>query len=330
MKTTPSSFNADIATAEAAKLIWDSAARQIGMPNLSAPAMASDIRPVYGTVWNRAIIDKVTTSRINQVLARIRNSPLPAQEYHRLVAMFLEASHPSNTSPAELWAWRQTAERFRLGSAFGWDPILELCTFLHTKGIWPPSDLGLLPPGQLNPLFDGCPLPKLLRALWSISRPLDSQPATSDYLAPDHTAFAQNSLVKAAKAHAKQFALAGMLRLRTTTKHHLPRAFGRLGPAQQIKVLQASTMAPRILDRCVADAAKANLPEQVRGPLPGMASAFRRYTAFCQLRRIPPFPAAEQTALQRSSVFQQYGHLRELRFSPREMIFPPYTPRPPG
>ena len=34
-----------------------------------------------------------------------------------------------------------------------------------------------------------------------------------------------------------------------------------------------------------------------------MASAFRFYTAFCELRRTPPFPAQEEAVLQRSSVF---------------------------
>ena len=108
--------------------------------------------------------------------------------------------------------------------------------------------------------------------------------------------------MKALKAHAKQFASTGKLRVRTT-KHHLPRAFGRLGPAQKIKVLQASAMAPRILDRFVVDDAKANLLKQVRGPLPGMASAYRRYTAFCELRQTPPFPVSKEVVPQRISVF---------------------------
>ena len=284
MRTWVPPRNADIATDAAANLIWDNVARQIGMPKMSASAMSTAIRPVYGIVWNRTIVDKVDTKRINEELARIRNSALPTQEYRRLVAMFLEAYRSSNSFPSELWAWRQTDGRLRLDSTFGWGPILEMCTFLHTKGIRLPFDLGRLPPDQFHLLFEGFPSPKLLRDFRPLACSMDSYPAFADYVNPDHTAFAQNSMAKAAKAHAEQFAPTGKLRVLTTNKHHLPRAFGRLGPSHQIKVLQASTMAHRVLDRFVVDATKAHLLQQVRWSLPGMASAFRFYTAFCELR----------------------------------------------
>ena len=128
--------SADIVTAEAAKLIWGNVARQVGMPNMSASEMCTSIRPVYGIVWNRTIVDNVATKRINDEPARLRNSALPPKDYQRLVAMFLESYHSANSSPSELWAWRLAAERFRLDTTFGWGPVLELCSFLHTKGIW--------------------------------------------------------------------------------------------------------------------------------------------------------------------------------------------------
>ena len=62
-------------------------------------------------------------------------------------------------------------------------------------------------------------------------------------------------------------------------------------------------MAPRVLGRFVVDATKANLSKRVRGSSPGMASAFRRYTAFCEIRQKPPFPVADETVIQWSSMF---------------------------
>ena len=271
-------------------LIWGNVAHQIGMPNMSASAMSTSIRPVYWVVWNRAIVDNVTTERINDELSRIRNSSLPTQEYPRLVAMFLEAYRPSKSLPEELRACGQTAERSRLDSTFGWGPILEMRTFLRKKGDRLPVDLGRLPPAQLRVIFEGCPSPQLLRTFWSITRSSDSYPASADYVTPDHTAFTQDSLAKAVKSHSKQFASTGKIRVRTANRHHLPRSFGRLGAAQKIKTMQAAHMAPRAIDRFGADADKADLLKQVRGSLPGVASALRRYAALCELRQTPPPP----------------------------------------
>ena len=88
--------NADISTAAAAAVILGSVSRQIGTPEMTASATSAAIRPVYGVVRNRTVIDKITTDRINKVLARLRNSALPPTEYHRLTAMLLEAYHSAN------------------------------------------------------------------------------------------------------------------------------------------------------------------------------------------------------------------------------------------
>ena len=223
MKPAVPAHNADIATAAAASLIWGNVARQIDMPKMPASAMSTAIRPVYGVGWNRTIADKAATRRINDVLARIRNSALPAQEYRRLVAMFLEDYHSANSFPSESWAWRQTAERFRLDPTFGWARFWN-CVLFYTRMVFGYHLIwGRLPPRKLHVLVEGCPSPQLLRTFWSITRTMDSYPASADCLDPDHTAFTHESLVRTAMAHSKQFASTGKLRVRTANKRHLPR-----------------------------------------------------------------------------------------------------------
>ena len=329
MKTAAPVHNADIATAAAANLVWDNVARQVGMPIMSASAMSTAIRPAYGVVWNRTIIDKVATKRINDELSRIRNSALPTQEYRRLGAMFLGAYRSANSFPSELWAWRQTAGRPRLDPTFVWGPILELSALLPTKGIWLPVDLGRLPPEQLHVLFEGFPSPQLLRTFGSVKRTLGSYPASADYVAPGHTAFTQELMAKAAKAHSEQSAPTGKIRVRTANMRHLPRSLGRLGPSQKIKALRAPNMAHRVLDRFAVDATKADLLKQARWSFPGMESAFRRYAAFCVLRQTPPFPVAEETVL-------HWGRRLTIQ-PPSETMFPSWGSdvsfpacRPPG
>ena len=91
--------------------------------------------------------------------------------------------------------------------------------------------------------------------------------------------------------------------MRTTRKLHLPKTFGKMGPAQRIKTLKAAALNPRVLGRFVFDATSANLPKQVKGSLPCAVSAYRCYVAFCELRHFPPFPVREEVVTQRSSVF---------------------------
>ena len=76
--------------------------------------------------------------------------------------------------------------------------------------------------------------------------------------------------------------------MRTTRKLHLPRNFRKLGPAHRIKAPKDAALNPRVLDRFVFDATSANLLKQVKGSLPGMASAYRCYIDFCELRHFPP------------------------------------------
>ena len=176
---------------------------------MSASAMVAAIRPVYGVAWNRTVVDAIATDRTNRALARIRNSPPPLKGYNCLPAMFLEAYRSDNSFPSELWAWRQTSERFRLDSTFGCGPILKRCPFLHTTGVWLPADMGRLRPDERIALFEGRPSPQLMRTFWSITRSLDSYPDPARYLAPDHTDFARNSMVREVNAHSEKFASTG-------------------------------------------------------------------------------------------------------------------------
>ena len=165
--------NADIATDAAAKLIWGNVARQIGMPNMSASAMSTSIRPVYWVVWNRAIIDIGDTKRIIDLLPRIRNSSLPTHEYRRLVAIFRGAYRSANSPPSDLRSWRQTAERFSLYSTFGWGPILEMCASLHTKFMWLPVGMGAFFRNSFM-CYSEDSLAAAFTDLWSITRSMGS------------------------------------------------------------------------------------------------------------------------------------------------------------
>ena len=86
-------------------------------------------------------------------------------------------------------------------------------------------------------------------------------------------------------------------------KLHAPLSFAKMGPAQRIRLVGSPDVLPREVGRFIKDANHANFLKQVKGALPGMASAFRFYTAFCDMGKVAPFPVREEVALQRISVF---------------------------
>ena len=58
-----------------------------------------------------------------------------------------------------------------------------------------------------------------------------------------------------------------------------------------IRLLKSPDVFPFALGLYVQDSIRPNLPKQAGGSLPGAASAFRFYTAFCEPRKAGPFPA---------------------------------------
>ena len=128
---------------------------------------------------------------------------------------------------------------------------------------------------------------------------------------PPRKFLTRDSLTKASKRHTHQFQQSGQLNVRIRDRVRLPSTFARLGPARKIQLLMKSDIDPLQINRLVADNVQANLLKQVRGSLPGVSSAYRCYTAFCELRKAHPFPPTEELILQWICVFNDtdtYGN----------------------
>ena len=178
-------------------------------------------------------------------------------------------------------------------------------THQAASGISLPFDLSRITPAEDHQLERESPTPTAFRAQWSDSRTDSSASSTSDaeYVAPAHELFAKDSLLKAIRRHSAQFARTGKISARAHTQLRQPASFSKLGPAHKIRLLKSAGMLPSAVDKFINDNTKANLLKQVKVSLPGMASAFRCYTAFCELRKVPPFPDSEEVALQWSILF---------------------------
>ena len=112
--------NADIATAQAATLVRGNLARQVNLRNSARCQLLEAVIPVYGIAWNKAVINHLTTNRINDILALLRRSEvLQKKEYDRLSSFMLGAYATAGSFPPDMMEWRTIAERFRLYTSLG-------------------------------------------------------------------------------------------------------------------------------------------------------------------------------------------------------------------
>ena len=88
----PPLSNQDNAIIEAAKLALDRAGRRVFDEQATGHRISIGPVPLFGTGWGKKIIAAVdqrrNNRRINQLLARVRNSPLPRVEYDHLADLF--------------------------------------------------------------------------------------------------------------------------------------------------------------------------------------------------------------------------------------------------
>ena len=313
--TTVPLSNVDSAVAQAAALAWGHLARQVADPEASAAKLAQAIVPVYGISWNRNVITSQAvggTNEINRVLCLLRNSNLARSEYVRLAAFMKRAYSHSSLFPPEMGEWHDVAQRYRLEMHFPWGQLLATSTQLVAAGFPLPSNLAEVHVSELHSMATASPFPVVLRALWSSARmayaPLSS---AGEDLTPAHELFTQDSLVKAIRRHSAQFAHSGTIAAKSSSTIKAPKAFDKMGPARKIRYLKSSAVHPLQVNRFIKDQTQANLLKQVKGSLPGMASAFRCYTSFCELKGVRPFPVREEVVTQWSSVFNNtatYGN----------------------
>ena len=202
----------------------------------------------------------------------------------------------SSLFPHEMGEWHDIAQRYRLEMHFPWDLLLATSLQLVAAGIPLPSNLAEVHVSELHSMAAASPFPVVLRALWPSAR--TAYPPTSsagEDLTPAHELFTQDSLVKAIRRHSAQFARSGAIATRPSSTLKDPRAFEKLGHSQKIRYLKSSAVRPLQVNRFIKDQTQANLLKQVKGSLPGLASAFRYYTSFCELENVRPSQSARRS-----------------------------------
>ena len=199
--------------------------------------------------------------------------------------------------------WLALAHRRRTEMHFPRGQILAVCLQLVSDGIPLPHILAAVGLSELHAMAPRSHPPEVFRSVPPTARAACAAVSSAaDYMAPAHDLFTQNDLVLAIRRRSAQFASLGSISVRTKRKLHVPRPFAKMGPAQRIRSLNSSAIVPLVLHRHIKDSIHDNSTKQAWGSLPGMASGFRCYTAFCELRNVTPFPARDEVVIHRSSV----------------------------
>ena len=95
----------------------------------------------------------------------------------------------------------------------------------------------------------------------------------------------------------------------------------KMGPAAKLRALRFPNASRAKMNRLFETGASANVLKSSRRAIGGVASAVRRYTAFCGINGIRPFPAQEKYVLQRSSVFNETATFQQYVNSLRKACY---------
>ena len=139
-----------------------------------------------------------------------------------------------------------------------------------------PSNLAEVNLSELRSMASASSFPVVFRAVWSSDRAdFAHRPSAGEHLVPAHELFTKDNIAQAIRRRSAQFPISGQIAVRTKRKLHAHRYFAQMGAARRIRLHGPSGVLPLEVVRYVKGPAHANLLKQVKGPLPGMASAFR-------------------------------------------------------
>ena len=150
-----SGVNRASAVAAESDIVWPNLARTVGYRASAAAELRQAAIAVYGIRWNRAVITAIANNRNNHVLALLRNSGVPLNEYARLSDFLYESYSEAFSAPPELEEWRPAAAQLLLELPRGWGSVVHASISLRPHGILKPFEMGVLTPSESQPISDG-------------------------------------------------------------------------------------------------------------------------------------------------------------------------------
>ena len=274
----------DLAIAAAATVVMESMTKAANRHAATARSLSTATLPAFGIIWNRNVINSVTRGWINNLLLKLRNSPLPRLRYDKLAAVFKRAfCNPYFLNPE--WAeWKQLADAYMLDRRVSLEVIAQSITFLSGRSIPDPGSLAASEAGSIETMATASPDVGPLRTIWRLSRTAAAAAAPNVRLALPDAGLSGDAFKKAAMR-----CICPMERRhpnRPLMRLHLKAhpSFGKMGPPHRTGVLKKLKTAPSKANRFIKDNSRRNWLKRIRCPIPAATSDLNCYLQFCQLR----------------------------------------------
>ena len=262
--------NHDTAVIAAAHLAFDHAWRNAFASNSPALSVSVALVPLFGIRWIKKITNAVKTHRINELLAKIRNSPVPRSDYDRVADLFKLAFFTPTEFLPEWGEWRLIADRYRLGRRHPWPPLAAAVTQFITDEVNPPFVFAGIEAEGAEPMISSFEGNAASRGFWGEARANAIRASSADPLFLGAQNIDVSSFQRALKPHRAELARDSAA---ASSHLRLPAGFGRMGPIARIKAIQESRQAVTRVDRFAHDRTQANLLKQVRVSLLAISSA---------------------------------------------------------
>ena len=197
--------NRDNAIFEAAKLDCDYARRRVFDEQATARSISLADVPLFGIRWSKTIIVALGRRRdgrrVNQLLAKVRNSAPPRVEYDRMADLFkLDYFSPDDFLP-EWEEWRTIADRYRLAIRHSWPVLAAVVSQLISAGITSTVELAALDPAALEVLAATLGDRRAIRDYWRAARLEAAKASSSDALVLNQQDVDVKAFQRAVKRH---------------------------------------------------------------------------------------------------------------------------------
>ena len=270
---------------------------------VSSQEIETAMKPFAVIQWNKDIISRIGSDKINRVLGRLKRSPVCKVALRLVIDHFHTARTETGVAlPNKLTEWITLIAKYSLNTLADYATWVPSLQFLEDNKITNPVSLSNISLVSFNEIADGSPFADLLTSLYQAVR---LEFASAKGVTPLSLRFRENnfSLVHALRAKNVEESTFGIELANHKEALGLPENYENLGPAARITALQNATPDSQRLLRFLSAGAQSNILQQVRSTLPSVASGVRCYLSFCTLLGVAPFPPTMEGVARWSTVF---------------------------
>ena len=303
----------------AVKIVFQTIRPQILGNRSNIAKLREAVEPINGFEWSRALIDRVGTKPINDILSCIKSSSLPLDEINKFRKLFKESFwNPEVIFPESWEIWRAMITKFQLYELLPFNKWVEAIDQLRASTINNPIDLAQLKFTEALALDNSWSFEGNLVILWQASKCWQEE----------------NPLVSSDFSRKREIQVEKMIKLLRVDsveecelfkqwdvlrqQLELPPDFNKLLPLTRNRLLLRANGQRATVEDFLRLGGKLNILRSVASSLRCLSSGLNSYANFCITMNRPFMPPTQDTVLMWSNIFapgrtfrNYLGHLKK-------------------